>query len=264
MEKTPVSKSPEKDKFSDIREQVALDLAKYLEQYPNKNFAVRVLAKETGLNEKTIKRLINRENSPTYQTVFKLYSIFFDSENSDDVLEKCPAIIREYLKDFSPDLKIANHQREVQLLELLKKEPLYAEIFVLAGTAPLNVSAIGFRYGQYGVEILEKLEEENILIKTSKDTYTMSPKVPALDGETLKFLGEHFVHRFCRPRDTMSEHSIVFYAEALNSDGQKAWLEVDTEAFKKKLKIANDPKFRGNIPVFTFTATDLIGREKSK
>ncbi len=56
----------------------------------------------------------------------------------------------------------------------------------------------------------------------------------------------------------MSQHTISFYAEGLTEEGKKAWLAVDTEAFYKKLNIANDPKFKGKIPVFTFTATDTI------
>jgi len=249
--------------FGSLVDQVAFDLASYLGQYPNKSFAIRILSKETGLNEKTLKRLLNRENKPTYQTLFKLYSIFLEEECFQKLLAKSPEVVRSYLAQYTPEEKKSSTQDEQDLLDLFKKEPLAAEIFVLAGTAPLIKSAIGFRYGQYGLEVIELLLSKNILIQSDKDVYNLSAKVPNLDGEALKFLGEYFVQRFAKVRDVMSENMISFFAEGLNQAGKEAWLEIDTKAFYKKVEIANDPKFKGPLPYFTFTVTDSIIREKS-
>ena len=244
-----------------LEDQVALDLADYLERFPNKSFAVRVLAKESGLSEKTVKRLLKSENKPTYQTIFKLYSIFFDEPDYQALLEKCPVVVSDYIKDYSPVEAQSSTTLNHELLELLKKEPLFAELLVLAGTGPLHTSAIGYRYGQYGLEVLERLEKAEVLIKVSKESYTVSSKLPNFDGHALKFLGEYFVHRFSRPNDLMSENTISFYAEGLNEEGLKAWLSVDTQAFYKKIEIAKNSKYKGAMPVFTFTATDKIVRE---
>ena len=46
---------------------------------PNKSFAIQVLAKESGLSDKTIKRLLAKNNKPTYQTIFKIYSVIFET-----------------------------------------------------------------------------------------------------------------------------------------------------------------------------------------
>lgn len=242
-------------------DQVALDLAEYLGKFPNKSFAVRVLAKECGLSEKTIKRLLKSENKPTYQTIFKLYSIFFEESEYEALLGKCPIVVREYIKDYTPSEAESSTEKNNQLLELLRKEPLFAELMVLAGTGPLHMSAIGFRYGQYGLEVLERLEKAHVLIKVTKDAYSVSSKLPNFDGQALKFLGEYFIHRFSKPSDLMSENTISFYAEGLNREGLKEWLAVDSEAFYKKLEIANNPQYKGATPVFTFTATDTIQRE---
>ncbi len=259
---TPQTGSPKAAPVSlDLVDQVAFDLAEYLGRFPNKSFAVRVLAKECGLSEKTIKRLLKSENKPTYQTIFKLYSIFFEENEYEALLSKCPDVVREYIKDYTPIEATSSTEQNNQLLDLLRKEPLFAELMVLAGTGPLHVSAIGYRYGQYGLEVLERLEKAEVLIKVTKDTYSVSSKLPNFDGHALKFLGEYFVHRFSKPSELMSENTISFYAEGLSEEGLKEWLAVDTEAFYKKLEIAKKPQFKGSTPVFTFTATDTIQRE---
>ena len=91
--------------FGSLVDQVAFDLASYLGQYPNKSFAIRILSKETGLNEKTLKRLLNRENKPTYQTLFKLYSIFLEEECFQKLLAKSPEVVRSYLAQYTPEEK---------------------------------------------------------------------------------------------------------------------------------------------------------------
>ncbi len=247
-----------------LAEQVALDLAIYLDNFPNKTFAIRILAKESGLNAKTIRRLLAQENNPTYQTLFKLYSIFLDEDNYSLLLEKCPEVIKKKISEYNPCDDSQKDSRRVEFLEMLKGEPLIAELYVLAGTGPLNKNTIAFRYGQYGLEILEKLVKEELIQEVEKDVFALTKCGPTLDGESIKFLGEYFVRRFSKADNTQlhNENLLNFYAEGLNEVGKTAWLKIDTEAFYKKIEIANDPKFKGNIPVFTFTATDTITPEK--
>lgn len=258
------SHAGKQSKTEDLVEQVALDLAEYLDNFPNKTFAIRILAKETGLNPKTIRRLLSCTNKPTHQTLYKLYSIFFEEDNYSKLLDLCPKSVRERMCDYNPCDHSQKEQDNRNFLDLLKKEPLMAELYVLAGTGPLNKNAIAFRYGQYGLEILERLIEADLLIELDKETYGLSKNGPTLEGSTLKFIGEYFVRRFSKADNSQlkNENILSFYAEGLNEDGKQAWLKIDTDAFYKKVDIAKDPKFRGSIPVFTFTATDTITPEK--
>jgi acyl-CoA-binding protein len=248
-----------------VSERVSLDLASYLENFPNKCFAIRVLAKESGLNEKTIKRLLAKNNKPTYQTIFRLYSVFLNTTDYDNLIEKSPKVIKETLKKYSPCESLTQESKNQNFLEYIKKEPLMAELYILAGTGPLVKNAIGFRYGQYGLEVLEKLVEAELIVKVDKDTYIISKSAPNLDGDCLKHLGEYFVHRFSKPRNAQleGENTIAFYAEGLNDAGLKEWLKVDSEAFYKKQQIADQTQYKGNIPVFSFSATDTIQLEKN-
>ncbi len=171
-----------------LSHQVAIDLANYLDLFSNKSFAIRSLAKETGLNEKTIKRLLAKENKPTYQTLFKLYAIFLNESTYSKLIKVCPKIVSAYLEKFTPSKSVANSKENADFLELMKREPLLAEIYVLAGTGPLLKSAIAWRYGQYGVELLLKLEQKFLIKAIAKDTYVASENGPNLDGAALKFL----------------------------------------------------------------------------
>lgn len=251
-------------KIETLEDQVALDLAEYLDNFPNKTFAIRILAKESGLNPKTIRRLLARENKPTYQTLHKLYSIFLEEDNYSQLLARCPKVVADKIRDYNPCDDSQKESRRLEFLEMLKREPLLAELYILAGTSPLNKNAVAFRYGQYGVEVLEKLLKEDLIQEIEKDTYTLTKTGPTMDGHCLKYLGEYFVRRFAKADNTQvhNENMLNFYAEGLNEQGKVEWLRVDTEAFYKKIEIANDPKFKGTIPVFTFTATDTITPEK--
>ncbi|MCR9204351.1 MAG: hypothetical protein NXH75_07235, partial [Halobacteriovoraceae bacterium] len=205
-----------------LEDQVALDLANYLECFPNKTFAIRILAKESGLNQKTIRRLLARENRPTYQTLFKLYSIFLDVDNYSELMRICPPVVAKKIADYNPDDGTNQESKSLELLTFFKNEPLFAELFVLAGTGPLIRNAIAFRYGEYGLEVLDKLKEEGLIQEVEKDTYSLSRHTPPMDGECLKFLGEYFIHRFSKPGNAQihNENTINFYAESLNEEGK--------------------------------------------
>lgn len=247
-----------------LGDQVSLDLANYLDNFPNKSFAVRVLAKETGVNARTIKRLLQRENQPSIPTLFKLYSAFTGEETGEKILLECPEIIRLEFEKYGP-CKLENTKyKKVNFLELLEEDPLIGELFVLAGTGPLYKDAVCFRYGQYGVELIEKLEKLNLLKRTDKDRYEIGSNCPTFDGEIIKNLGIKFTQKYCSPSvaGVRGKNVMNFYAEGLNEEGLNEWLAIEEEAYYKKIKIANDAKYRGSKPVFSFSVIDSVELEK--
>ncbi|MFT6603450.1 MAG: transcriptional regulator with XRE-family HTH domain, partial [Bacteriovoracaceae bacterium] len=85
-----------------LGDQVSLDLANYLDSFPNKSFAIRILAKETGINARTIKRLLQKENQPSIPTMFKLYSVFTGEETGEKLLLACPDSVRTEFENYGP------------------------------------------------------------------------------------------------------------------------------------------------------------------
>lgn len=247
-----------------LKSQVALDLANYLDQFPNKSFAMRILSKETGLNEKTIKRLLKKSNRPSYQTLLKLYPVFFEEFNFQKLLGLLPPTVKEEVEKYSVEEKTLGRNRSQELLEVFKSNPLAAEFFILAGSGSLNLSTIGFRYGEYGQEIVQMLQRANLIHEVNKGEFILSKTAPQLDGNCFKFLGEYFIKKFSKPSNAqlLSENTISFYAEGLNQKGKEEWLKIDRECFYKKLEVARSEKFQGDLPMFTFNATDSIQMEK--
>lgn len=254
------------DSTPKVLEQVRLDLANYLDGFSSKTFATRKLAKETGLNPKTIKRLLAGENKPTYHTLFKLYSVLLDEPNGECLLQKCPKVIAKEIKDYNPVESKETSFQQSDFLAFIQKEPLLIEILILAGTGPLHKSKVAYQFGQYGLELLEKLIQKGFLKEVEKEVYGHTKNVPNFDGETLKFMGNYFVHRFFKTEnaDLKNQNVINFYAEGLNEEGKQKWLEIETKSFYEKVKLANDPQYQGKIPMFTFGAMDTLTRLEPK
>jgi hypothetical protein len=246
-----------------LAEQVSLDLANHLDTYTNKSFGMRTLAADSDITEKTIKRLLAKKNNPTYQTLFRLYMVFLDTNSEEEVVEKCPEVVRKELENKNPKKLRKKIKKEYDFSEMIYREPLLGELYILAGTSELHANSVAYRYGQYGVDLLKRLEELDILKQSNKNIYTLSSNGPALDGKVIKNLGLRFIERFSEPDKThlKGENVLSFYAEGLNQEGLNEWLKLDEENFYKKVEIAKKAKFKGTMPVFTFTATDGISQE---
>ncbi len=247
-----------------IVDQVALDLATYLENYPNISFALKILSKDSGLSEKTLRRLINKENNPSYQTIFKLYMAFLDTEDESEVLKNCPKVIREKLDRVNPEKIRKAVPKAYNFHELINSHPVISEIYVLAGIEDVSVSNIVYRFGQYGADCLAKLEKLQIVSKVGRGKYRLAEKQPQLNGAILKEIGLRFIDRYLKDEESDLEGSnfIGFFAEGLNIEGKRRWLEIDQASFLEKVNVANDEKYKGNELMFSFQGTDNISEAR--
>lgn len=246
-----------------LERQLAQDLELYLKKFTQIKFGIRVLAQKTGLNEKTIKRLSQCENKPTYQTVLKIYSALYESDDYHTIVQRTPPIVSDFIKKYSPAPKVANTKKNQNFYDMIRMQPLFGEIYVLSGIRPISRREVLQKFGEYGLEILEQLETQSIVRQTELGVYVANENGPNLDGPELKQLGEYFVRKYLKAKntETKGQHAITFYAEGLSFEGLQNWLKLDMECFYKKLEILKDPKQRGPIPVFTFSATDTIEKE---
>lgn len=247
---------------SDYCEQIRLDLESFISNFPNKSFAIRVLAKESAISEKTIKRLLKKTNRPTYDTIFALYAVILETEDEELILSKVAPSLSNYLNQMTARKLKKKKNLDYDFLEMLKKDPVICELFVQAATGGVNESAIGYRYGQYGLELLERMSELKILRAVDKGVYELSPHAPSVEGEVLKFIGLRFSEVFSKPTNSQETNNNVmsFYANSLNEEGYKEWLRIDTEAFYKKLEVAKMKEYKGAMRYFTFNATDSMSK----
>lgn len=246
-----------------VQQVVAQELGQYLAGFENEQYAIRKLSAEAGVTSKTIKRILNLENFPTYQTVFKLFAVIYGTANESVIFNKAPLVIRKYIEHKNPNCLKDCFQLDVNLFELMNQNPIIAELIVLAGINDLNLSTVAFKYGEYGLNSLNRLVEQKVFIPISKDVYALSPHLPHFDAKTIKYVGNWMVERFSKPEQTevADKNIIAFFAEGLNEEGLKKWVEIDSEAFHRKIQLASTKKYQGAIPSFTFTATDTLSSD---
>lgn len=245
-----------------VPEQVAQDLEIFINSYSNRNYALRLLAKRTGINEKTLRRLAKRENRPSFSTLFRLYFLLTQATHEDEMLQRCPPVIRKELEQKEAStIRLKHPDPDQSFLKLVQKQPLYAEIYILVAVREeLPLRHIVERYGRFGVEIVESLVRMDLIRKLDRNILVLSPGSPVFDGKMIKVIGMHFVDRFIRPENTQLKGSsaLSFYACGLNENGYKKWLEIDEEAYYKKLNLSKQREYQGALTAFTFSAVDTM------
>jgi transcriptional regulator with XRE-family HTH domain len=248
-----------------VLEQVCLDTALYLDKFANKNLGIKTLARKTSLSERTIQRILSQKNNPTFQTLYSLYMEFLDAPSEVYVYENCPQVIKNELEGKNPNQLREKKSIDCNFFALIKKHPLMAEIYIMAALAPIDKNSISFRYGQYGVELLEEMSKLGIIDEVSKSIFILSSSAPEMTSQIVKHFGLHFVERFSKPENTnlKGENMMSFYCEKLNEEGLNQWLKIDREAFYKKVEISKNNIYKGHIDVFSFNAIDTMTMEKN-
>lgn len=243
-----------------LKDRVALDLERKLQEYRDPRVGTRLLAKKMEINERTLKRLLQRENRPTYQTLLKIYGVIHQTTNPAQIVELVPDIVKnEILKHFPEvtELKAAPMQEiETELLY----DRCFSDLYVMAGCGPLSLEFVQYRYGIHGVETLEKMVELRALKRTDEGQYIIGDNQVNLSAETLKRIGLNIVEKFSKPQNTElgGDNLIAFYAEGLSEEAYDDWLKVDERAFREKIKISQKPGAKGNKKVFTYMVTDTL------
>lgn len=241
-------------------EQVSRDLSSKIADYRNVKIGARILSEKIGVSERTLYRLINKENKPTYQTLFKIYRALFNTSNETLLLELIPRIVREEIEKTNPNKskKSINFHHDIETEIYYDK--CFAEIYFLAACAPVTNELIQFRYGISGMQTLEKMLELKALSLTDKGHYILGENQANFSAKTLKRVGLSLIEKFSKPENAeiYGNNLIGFYAEGLSDEAYDRWLKVDEKAFEEKVNIANEPGAKGLKRSFTFMVTDSL------
>lgn len=259
------SENSHSDEVLDLKEQVSKDLKKKLSEFNDPKKGIKVMAMLMGIHEKTLKRLIDCENKPGYQTVFKIYRVLYHSQNDTQLLELVPNPIKEFLIKAHPRGLNDTVRYNINVESEIQRDPVFCEIYCLAGAGGVSREYISFHYGKYGEKVVEKMLEQDILAIIKKNEYVLGTNQASMTVETLSRVGSHLVERYYKPEnsDEMGENFLSLHIQGLSEEAYNQWLQIDDEAYRKKSKIAEDSKNWGNIKAFTFNTTDTL-REPQK
>ncbi len=244
-------------------EQVSYDLDKKLREFKNVKIGVRLISEKSGVSERTIYRLLAKENKPTYQTLYKLYRIIFNTSNESLLLTLVPDVIREEIKKCNPNVISQQIQYHEEVEAQMAYDRTFAEIYIMAACAPITTELIQYRYGMSGMLTVEKMLEMKTLAQTKSGTYILGENQANFSAKTLKRLGLSLTEKYCKPQNAESfgENIISFFADGLSEEAYDKWLEIDARAFQEKVAIANLEKSKGTKRAFTFNVTDSLSEK---
>lgn len=245
---------------TDLYEVISTELHSFLNSSDHPNKRLNLISKKTGIHVKTLKRILNKENRPTAQTIFKIYQYITQAEELEDVIKNCCSTVGNYLKkNISQNLKPLLHFTDPGQIKF-KENPVFTEIYVLCSLTKLTASDLMTRFGRYGIEIAESMVKDGILEKTRNHSYIIGKKQISLNPEDLLYIGTRISKSFANPElgfETNKNH-LSFVAERLSDEGLKKWIQADEDAYQKKLAIAKDHNNHGLNKVFTFSIVDTI------
>ncbi|MDD0853257.1 hypothetical protein HBN50_09115 [Halobacteriovorax sp. GB3] len=243
-----------------MKDQVAYDLDKAISQFNDPKKGLRILSSKMQIHEKTLKRLIQGENKPGHQTLYKIYRVLTDSKNDSELLDLVSPIIRDTIekKSFKPLDQELIYTLDIE--QEMIRDRAFSEIFFLAATGPLTKEFITFRYGEHGLETLKKMIKLGAIEVQQDGTLILGKARTNLRAESIKQLSIQMLERFLRPEatDDNNENHMAIYCEGLNDEGYQEWINIDEQAYKKKIEIANNKNYQGHIRGITFQCVDKM------
>ncbi len=245
-----------------IKEQLASDLEKKLGSFHNRKVGMRKVSYESGLHIKTLNRILNKENSPNHQTLIKVYRYLFNTNSEKELLKLVPdqvrVVIEKKLNFNTPSLKVDYF---VDIEEEIYKDRVYSIIYCLAGAGKIERSYIGFKFGKYGLDVIDKMIQQDVL-KTTTDVnvYILGNKRASFGPDTIKKVGLDLLQFFLSPEKSLELDQNFFglYAEGLSESCYQKWIEIDQKAYDEKVALASREDSSGEIRAFTFNATDIM------
>lgn len=246
--------------LSKLKQVVAEDLEKKLKEYSNRKVGIRLLAQKMDLNSRTLNRLLEKENRPTYQTLLKIYHTVFQTNSFPTLEQSAPELVIKEIRKHCPNIKdqVSPHFPKIENELLYDRN--FCELYILAGCGPVSKEFIQYRFGMVGLETLEKMIELQALKVTKDNQYIIGPNEPRFNAELIKRVGLSISEKYSSPMngEIAGSNFSAFFAEGLTQEAYDEWLKIDERAFKDKVKLTKQENKKGSLKVFTYMVTDTL------
>ncbi len=243
--------------------QVSFDLLQKLKQYSDPKIGLRLLSDKMAINERTLKRLINQENRPGYTTLFKIYRVLFSTSDESLLIDLVPKCIQDEIKKCNPNII----DSKTSFLEDIESHILYdkcfSELYFLCATGPISKEFVQFRFGQNGIETIDKMLNLKSIKLLSSGLYILGENQANISPDTIKRVGLSLVEKYLKPHEAEvgGNNFTGLYAEGISEDVYDKWLQIDEIAFHEKVELSKKDGAKGNIRAFTFMATDQLTQD---
>ena len=243
-----------------LKKTVSKDLENKLLEFKSRKIGVRLFAQRVNVNERTVNRLLKQENRPTYQTLLKIYGVIFNTLNEALIVELAPKVVSDEIKKHYPEVVLRRTAPMPDIGNDVLHDRCFTDLYVMAGCGPISLDFVQYRYGVHGVETIERMVELRVLKKSKEGHYLPGENEIEFTPKVLKRIGQSISEKFSKPDNSElgGENLIAFYAEGLSDDAYDEWLQVDEQAFRKKVEISHRIGAKGNNKVFTYMVTDTF------
>ncbi len=243
-----------------IQKHVAADLKAHLKLSTDQRKKIRLISEKTGIHQKTLNRIVNLENKPTPATIFKIYRYLTQGQTEAEVLNLCPAPIKNYLSEHLR-LRIEKNLTYLPSYALeLQSNPVFGELYVLCSSGSISRDEVSKRFGDYGLSLAEEMTTKKVLQQPRAGHYALGQVQIHLTPECILSLGLLTAKTYAKPMMGYehNKHFMSFIAEGLTEAAYQQWVEIDSLAFAKKMELVRNPENLGTKKAFTFTATDTL------
>ncbi|MCP4915161.1 MAG: hypothetical protein GY909_18725 [Oligoflexia bacterium] len=243
-----------------LKEQIIFDLERKLDKFNDPKKGLRVMATGIGVHPKTLKRLLQGQNTPGYLTIYKIYRYLLNTTNDSKILEQVPSVIKNELIKGNPKDLTKGLTFSMDVEHEIASDKVFCEIYFLTDAGMITEELVRYRYGMHGLEILKKMHDLEVIKKNSYGAFEIGKNRANLSTQTMKKIGLHMIEKYFKPEncDELGNNHVGLYVAGLSEEGFNEWLKADKECFYKKAEIAKKHEDKNGIKGFTFMVTDTL------
>ncbi len=240
-----------------LRDQMIADIELVLAPYRNKDIGLRILGEKTGISEKTLKRVIDKSTAPHQSTVGRFYRHFFEVQGNDVDPDSIHGQIKsEILGNPAAPGASYNHKLE----QTLETNKVFREIFLYSRTGRITKKFVKEEFGKYGLEMLDLMLSENILIEEDKGIYVAGSLSVPKTLKAIKTIVHELVEDNLDPEllSELGNNKAFYYMEGLTEDSKETLLKIVDEYQEKVRDFMFNEAELGDHRVFVVGALDEL------
>lgn len=241
-----------------LKTQFANDVNEFLKERPQLSLRSLLNLLDNVVDETTIRRNVRMKNAPSAKLLRAFYSYLHKEDRDDLLLEVVPAVVKKALKKYFKDFKtpLSKGEQTKQVDQLIKNNETFARLYAYtAFQSGRDIQQIKIEIGNMNMPIIYRMIEMDVLKLQNGRVYPGKIR-SSYDLKSINALAKasiSLIEKKLSINDEMEADYIQF--EELNEEGLRQWVESDKKNRKRKMKIANNPKYQGNIKCYTVGST---------
>ena len=242
-----------------IKEQMLQDLNLLLDPFKNKEIGLRILSEKTKISEKTFKRMIRQGTDPHTNTIRGFYQHFFQiypQEQNNEVHRIIKKIVAQ--EHLVPNVLYKDSSAELE--EMLETNKVFRQIYLYSRCGHITKKWVQEEFGRYGIEILELMISENLLLEIDKNIYVEGPMGVPKNPHCLKIILSEMVSEHLNDvkLEELGKNFAFYLIEGVTEETRQAILRKMAEMQQQIGTIINGQQAKGDLRLFALGVVDTL------